>query len=269
MLRYGIVLLAAIAAFPQAKREANLTDREKLSQIGTRVLEEAEKARVAIARKETQKAQQYVNDALTDVLAIEALKPHAKQPQMVPLYTENIQISVMEQIPSDKKKAASPPSTGSANRAQVVHDATGESTSVSLNVTAAKAHLETAKNAMAKGDPAAADGALAAIQSDVKAQSVAADLPLLKARKNLALALGFVRQQQYDKAVAPLREAASALGDYSGTKLPQAADAGKLRQSVDALAGTIEQNHTDAENKIARWWNQVSDWFTRPQAPAQ
>jgi len=268
MLRYGIVLFAAIAAFPQAKTEANLTDREKLSQIGSRMLESAEKARGAVARKETQKALQNVNGALTDVLAIEAEKPHAKQPLVVPLYTENIQISVTEQAPSDKKKASTP-STGSANRAQVVHDATGESTTVSLDVTAAKGHLETAKNALAKEDLAAADGALAAIQKDVKAASVAADLPLLKARKNLALAMGLVRQQQYKEAVAPLREAVSALGDYSGTKLPHAADAGNLRQSVGALADTVEQDHTDAENKIARWWNQVSDWFTPPQAPGQ
>src|SRR4051812_32041851 len=108
MLRYGIVLFAAIAAFPQAKTEANLTDRERLSQIGSRMLESAEKARGAVARKETQKALQNVSGALTDALAVEAEKPHAKQPLVVPLYTENIQISVTEQAPSDEKKASTP-----------------------------------------------------------------------------------------------------------------------------------------------------------------
>ncbi len=267
MLRYGFVLLAAVTAYAQTAVQTGYADREKLSDMASRMLQSAEQARAAIAKKDTGMASHYVSEALENITAMEIARPRAPQPFLVTLYTEMVQISVAQ--PANP----APANTGSANRSatgEVVHNTEGEATRVTLNATQAKQHLQTARDALNKGDLTAADNALAAVAKDVSAETVAGDLPLLKARQNLAMALGEVRQQRYDEAVAPLREASAALGQYaSASKSAHSKDAGKLKSEIDTAANSFEQNHSDAEKKINKWWNEVSDWFTPLQPPAK
>lgn len=264
MLRYSVLFAAAaLAAFSQTN--SNLTDRERMSEIGSRVVEKTAQAHAAVDQKDKDLAEQRVREALQNIAAIEAAHPRAN-PELVTLYTEMIQFSV------DEPAVAATGHTGSANRmapagTKAVADSEGEATRVTLNATQAKAHLQAAEQALERSDFGAATAALGAVDKDVTAETVVADLPLLKARQNFAAALGAVREQRYNDAVAPLKAASEALQEYAGSKSPHAADAGALKTQVDAMASSIGKEHAGAEEKLGKWWNQASDWFTPLQPP--
>jgi hypothetical protein len=272
MVKYAVFVWAAAIAFAQNGVRPNATERQQLSQAASRMLNHAAQARTEMARKDNHAALNDIREALNEIRAMEAAKPRAAQPLMVTMYTELMQISVSQPATAARRSGATAGSanrsaTAPAGREQVVRDAEGEATRVTLNATQANGHLEAAKNALQNGDASQADRDLAAVKQDVKAETVAEDLPLLKARQNFALALGHVRQGHYETAAAALRQASSALGEYAESKSRHAADAGRLKAEVDSLAGSLAQNQADAENKIAKWWNEVSGWFTPLQPP--
>ncbi len=271
MLRFGIILMAAVAACPQTNRPGAQGDREQLSDMASRILERTIRARGAID-KDPAAARNYVDEALQNVTAMEIARPHAPNPFMVTLYTESVQIDVNQPTP-----VTNPGNTGSANRSAnppanapanppVVQQVEAESTRVELNVTQAKQHLEGARAALQKNDVTAAKQSLDAVDGDLKAESEVGNLPLVKARQNLAVALDDVREQHYTDAVAPLRAASSALAEASQVKAPHSKDAGRLHADIDKLAASIEQNHSSAGKKIAGWESEISYWF-RPLAP--
>ena len=268
MLRYGIMIFAAVLpGFAQAG--AQPADREKVSEMASRVVERTARARAEIGKKDKDAAARYVREALLNVQGIEAARPRSPQPLKVTMYTEMVQISVNQPVLEGRGSADRSGPVKGEGKPQVVSNVQGEATRVFLNVTQAKGHLESARKALEGGDLAAADQALAAVEKDVTAASVVGDLPLLKARQNLAMALGQIRKRNYKDAAAPLREASSALSDYAKTQSRYAGEAAKLRAEIDALAGSVEQNPGDAENKIAKWWNDVDDWFTPLEPPAK
>jgi hypothetical protein len=94
-----------------------------------------------------------------------------------------------------------------------------------------------------------------------------ADLPLLKARRNLGIAADDLRKQQYDSVAVPLQAASSALSEYVNGKGPHAQDAAAMRSQIDAFAKNVGQHHADAVSQIDKWWNQVNDWFTPLEPP--
>lgn len=268
MFRYGILFAAAAVAFAWDLPHTGARERAKLSDLGTDVLVKTEQAKQAVAKKDQLMARQFVREALLDVKALEVERPRAKPPFIVTLYTERISFTVSEPVkPGQRIGSAS--RAVSADQSEEVRAAEGEATRVSLNVTAAKADLQSAQNALRSNNFAAAGPALDKAGKEVTEQTVAQDMPLLKARQNLALALKDVQEKQYDKAVDPLRATSAALAEYAQSKSPHAADAGALRGQVDSLAGSIAQNHAGAGDKIGKWWDQVSDWFTPLKPPAE
>ena len=98
-MRYGVFCLAALAAFAQTTRRANDTERARLSDMASRMLERTVQARAALDKGDQGMARHYVEEALNNVTAIEIEQPKAPSPRMVTLYTETVQISVEKPKP--------------------------------------------------------------------------------------------------------------------------------------------------------------------------
>src|SRR6476660_5763807 len=115
MLRFGtIVLSLSVVTLAQVGTPSAATDREKLSEIGSRVVDRTARARAAVAKKNKTAALQDVREALLNVQAIEAARPRSPQPLRVTLYTERVEISVNQPVLEG---------TGSANRSAPVNGA--------------------------------------------------------------------------------------------------------------------------------------------------
>ena len=169
MLRFGIIVLTAtVAALAQVGTQP-APDREKLSEIASRVVDDTARARAAVAKKDKTAAMENVRQALINVQAIEAARPRSPQPLRVTLYNERIEISVNQPVLEGRGSANRSAPVKAEGKPQVVSNVEGESTRVSLNVTQAKGHLTSAKAALDKDDLAAADQALAAVDKDVTA----------------------------------------------------------------------------------------------------
>lgn len=264
-MRYGVFCLAALAAFAQTTRQGSDTERARLSGMASRMLERTVQARAALDKGDQGMARNYVQEALNNITAIEVEQPKAPSPRMVTLYTETVQIAVEKPKPVGAASAQ-----GSADRQQEapVQDVTGESTRVSVNVTQAKNQLQAARNAIDKGDLNAARQSLAAVDTDLKAESRVGDLPLIKARQNLSYAIDDIRQQHFDDAVAPLRAASAAVKEYAQGQSAHAKDARELGSRIDALAGSIQQDHNGVDAKIDSWSREISGWI-QPLNPPQ
>jgi hypothetical protein len=156
------------------------------------------------------------------------------------------------------------------NRNQIATAPTsGEYTSVALDVQAAKDHLEAAQKAVNQGEFGKADAALAAVQDGVVVTSVAADLPLLKARENTVLAREAADRGHYNEAEAALRAASAALDQYANGQNSHAADARTLQSEIDSYNQTIQTKHDDASTKIEDWWDRMTDWVAMPNVPGR
>src|SRR6185503_14956085 len=136
-------------------------------------------------------AQFHINHAMENANMILNGSPHRRYAQ---LYDELDRYSVLGPIMAQRNSN----SGRSSNTSDASHVATtthttvrnveGEYTSVALDVEAARDHLNMASQALQQGNFQKADEALQAVQDSVVVTTVAADLPLLRARENLALA---------------------------------------------------------------------------------
>jgi hypothetical protein len=231
--------------------------------MASRMLERSVQARAALDRHDPALARHLVMEALENITAMELQRPKAPQPFLVTLYTETVRIAVEQPQPVGHSGAQ-----GSANRQQEapVAQVTGESTRVAVDVTDAKKRLTTARDAIDRNDLKTAAQSLAAIDSDLKAESALGDLPLVQARENLQLALDDLRGQKPADAAAPLRLAAQALGQYANSGSRYASDAAKLRPDLESLAGSISQDAKGADARIAAWSREIGGWI-QPLTP--
>ena len=223
------------------------------------------------------------------------LAQNAKNNNLVPVYTEWESTSVVGPvIPEQTRKsrqsnpqAQSPNGNPGVNkpRAQggqtaaphatpeTVRNVTGSVTSIGLDPQMAYTHLQAAKSALAQSDLKRADSALAALPDFVLIESFKSDLPLLKARQNLALACQGARRGDNTEASAALRSAGSGLGEYANAyPTSTARKAERLRQQIDSYANNIANNRTDvqdAQNQVRNWWNQVSALMHQPSPNSQ
>ena len=245
---------------------AGETPRTQQSRAAAKMLEHTAHARQAIRSKSRQRAMTHVNEALQ---AAGKIQTTAK---MIPIYTEFEEVSVIgplqasrtqTQAPTEaSREAAEQPAASAQRSGEVVRDVEGDFTSVAVDMSQARRHLDAAKTALQSDDLAQADRALQAVQNSVSMESVEADLPLVKARQNLAMALMQARQGQVSNAQAPLREAVNALESYR--QMPGAAhttEAAQLSKDINNFVSTMQQKtQTQTTDQIQQWWNQVADW---------
>jgi hypothetical protein len=288
MLRAGICLAVAFAvtglAGPADNSAQNTTNKEmqnpkaKLSKELGQMLDATNKARTSIAQHNKQQATKEVDQALNSVNA--ATTQHTGT-DLVPIYTELEQVSVLEPIMNRHKTGTATASKGSSqsgsadrsaststqsNAALGVHEVVGNYSGAFLDVSAAKQHLQAAQQALNKNDLNAADRDLQAVQDSVVLESVSADMPLLRARENLVLARSSEDAGKYEQAKRQLHAASTALHDYAQISGSHTQDVSRLRSDIDSYADSLATNHSNADSKIEGWWDQTTNWITPASA---
>ena len=131
-------------------------------------------------------------------------------------------------------------------------------TTLALNLPQAQPRIEAAQAALEDGEMKTADNALAAAQNAVTFQSVAANMPLLRARQNLNLAAEQVRKGAFTVAQTTLREAARELMAYAANGGPRGDDAHQLAGEINACADQILSDGAEAGARIERYWDSAA-----------
>jgi len=263
-MRMAAAILSVILCGWCAAQESRATlDSDLLTQPGFHVLrarasadayrlyDSVNRARAAIKAGDRQTANDQVHWA---VAAADRL--HASGAgDSVPIYME---------LAENFSKAVPPPSDSHALRFGAVDQpvdrrtAMLEYTTMSLNLPQAQPQLEAARAALEDGEMKTADGALAAAQNAVTFQSVAANMPLLRARQNLDLAAGQVRGGAFDVAQTTLRTAARQLQEYATNGGARADDARQLAREISSCADTIQTQRQAAGARIERYWDSAA-----------
>jgi YfdX protein len=213
--------------------------RIELSTQAASLVRQAEIARQAVANHDPSVARDHVQQAL----ALAAKLPEAA----VPISSEFEGVSTL--VPAKRRTSVSA--------------VTGEYTATTLNVSAARGHLQAALAAIDKGDLEAAGADLAAMQSEVVTKTYSGEFPLVQARDNLAIARARATEAKYKDAILPLKSAARALDRWAHeAPRPKFADlAARLSIELEAYAERIGHDHDDAVDRISAWCDQVTDWF--------
>jgi hypothetical protein len=253
---------AATIFTPPPKFEAKT---RRSNEVGD-LLDATNEARVAVQADNIEDAQFHINHAMENADTILNGSPHRRYAQ---LYDELDRYSVLGPIMTRRNSNNGQNSNGQASDASHVVTAThttvrnveGQYTSVALDVQAAKNHLNMASQALQQGNFQKADEALQAVQDSVVVTTVAADLPLLRARENLALARESAEDGHFGETRAALRAASRALANYADNSGRHANDARTIRSQIVNFNQSLQTSHMDAVSKIDQWWDQTTDWM--------
>lgn len=234
------------------------------------MLRDTHAARQAISKQDKQMALKDVNEALR---ASHRLNQASGNNQLVPLYTEVSEYSVLAPVKAAKANTSANQVGNQTNNQtsnlnqkassrpeDAFSQAAGEYTTVALNAQEARMHLQAAKQALGNGNMKAADNALAAVQDGIIVETVEADLPLMRARENLRLARMAAKEDHYGEARAALHAASRSLGQYEQEGGQHVNDAKQLQAQIDSYDQNISQNHSGAASKIESWWKDTTNW---------
>ncbi|NOU11058.1 MAG: hypothetical protein HOO98_13735 [Nitrospira sp.] len=187
----------------------------------------------------------------------------------VPIYQELDTVSILEPVVAAKKAAATKAGTAAKEVPAKGHaEAVGESyISITLNVADAKAYLETAKDALAKGHFDAASKDLAAIQEKVTVMYAGERGPLAEAREDLALANLDIDQGYRKEAQVALTDASESLSRYDKSGGKHQAEVKTMQAEIAALSTELDKSNEGsmekAKGKIMGWWDRVKGWEHR------
>jgi hypothetical protein len=237
-------------------------NRTGLSNAAVAVLSDTQQARRALSNGDRQTAINEIDRALQDARQARSLASSQGQGNLVPIYAEYAQSSVIGPIATARTAGGT-----QAAGAPAVQSVVGQYTSVAVDVPMAEQHLQAARTALLNNDSGAADSALKAVQDGVIMIRVESDMPLVQARQNLALARDMINQGNLQAARTPLREAVNALGQYSGAHARQAE---RLQLQIASLANNLPANRQADASRIDQWWNELADWTgAQPQQQQQ
>jgi hypothetical protein len=277
MRRSQIALGTALICVPFAtfltaattSQHASAGNKEDLSVIAGKMLDDTNQARIAIKDKDKIKALHHVEHAQTDLRELES---RAHGATMIPVYREFVSVSMLTPVIAEQNarhantNGNESRNSQNTNQPAVVHQVTGDYTDVALSTVVAQQNLNAAKAALEKGNLNLADNALADVQEGVSIEMVEANMPLARARENLILARSAAEKGKYTEAQAALKSASNALGNYITSRGPHASEARSLKQQIDSYTSNLQENHSDVVAKINNWWNTTSDWT--PYQPA-
>ncbi len=240
------------------------------------IVDAANQARDAIAQGNPRAARDQVNRAIG---LEEALDPAAQKGQLVTIYIELVRMSIsapatisgkgrIAHLATPREKTdiyAGKNQLSTADRmTTVAQPATPESegpafTRVSLDTGAAGTHLNAARAALDRDDLKQANRELNAVGDAVTAETAPADVPLLRARQNLAQAARLAQHGDYNTAALSVHAASEALAGYSGAG-SKAEEAHSLAHDMQLAA---EQDHEQAAGRIESWWERVAQLEAR------
>jgi hypothetical protein len=244
------------------------SENQQVSRLAARMLEQTNEARKAIRNKDRVQAEQNINNALNLAQQIQQMQPNRK---IIPIYAELQSKSVLEPALEARTQPqgfqGQPPRTDEAQQGgqpqgMVVQKTTGQLTFIGVDMANTVQHLQAAKAALNNNNPVAADDALLAVENNVITAQVASDMPLLRARQNLALAETYAKQGRAQDTSAALEAAAEGLASYSNAGGPHASQARALEQQVRSYSQSVRQQQPQqAAAQIETWWNETSSWF--------
>jgi hypothetical protein len=269
----------------------NSANKMQVSKNAVQALRLTQEARQALINKDQSRAQNDVNKALSLVNQVEQKLPNNPKDKthVVPIYAELEQTSFIEPALMAKNGAKSDeqqqqaannpkPNPGQSqenasssalpqsdqpmrNRPEVVKWVEGGFSYIGLDLDATREHLQAAQQALKSNNPGNADLELARADGSIVTGQIESNMPLVRARENLSLAQDDLKQGDYAQAKVELNATGKALKDYaSNSKAPHAKEAQDLSKQIDSTASSISQNHTGANQKIGKWWNQLADW---------
>jgi hypothetical protein len=231
------------------------------------MIEQTNEARQAIRNNNRMQAEQNINNALDLARQIRQVQPNR---QIVPIYAELQSKSVLEPMLEarqageryEQQPRADEAQRGNQPQGVVVQETTGQFTFIGVDVANSVRHLQAARMALENNNPIAADDALAAVENNVITARVASDMPLLRARQNLALAETYAKQGRAQETSVALQAAADGLANYASSGGPHANEARALEQQVRSYSQNVRQQQPQqTAAQIDDWWDQTSSWF--------
>jgi hypothetical protein len=299
-------ITADVQVSPQG--QLSEAERRTLSLAAGRLLKHVHQARQAINQQQTQQAIGHIDKGLTLVQIIENAVPtyqvtariqsgntvYEEKEQvkqlMVPTYAELEKVTLMAPLMAAKQEAAqnggaahgsmagkqsqqssSEQSSQQPSRSPMTPVVAGvelHHTHIMFDVSAAKEHLQAAKQALNNEKYKAADGALAAVQRGVNFAYVEVELPLLRARENLMLAKSQIQAGQGQDARMTLEAAAQALEQYAQrADKARASQVQNLQKEIQNYAQQLpqqaqqgqqtQQKNQQAVEQINEWWDRI------------
>jgi hypothetical protein len=261
----------------------------EISKMAVQAVRLTDEARQAIINKDQHSAQNDVDRAVSLLKQVETKLPNNKNDKthVVPIFAELEQTSFLQPVLTAKNQnqgqqsanadkanystnktmannsqsSALPQSDQPAQTPEIVNRVEGGYSYIGLDVDAAMEHLQAAKQQLANNEPGKADLELARAQQSVDTGSISTDMPLVRARENLALARDEVSSGKYSQAKAELKAAANALNNYAQDSQAQhAKDAKNLMTEIKSQTASMQGSHGVDRQKIDTWWNEIANW---------
>ena len=261
----------------------------EISKKAVQALRLTDEARQAIINKDQHLASNDVDRATSLLKQVETKLPVNKNDKthVVPIFAELEQTSFLQPVLTAKNQQqgqqtaergkansstnktmaknsqsnALPQSDQPAQTPDIVNRVEGGYSYIGLDVDAALEHLQAAKQHLANNEPGKADLELARAQQSVDTGSISTDMPLVRARENLALARDEVSSGKYSQAKTELKAAATALNNYAQDSHAQhAKDAKNLMTQIKSQTASMQGSHGIDKQKIDTWWNEVANW---------
>ncbi len=247
----------------QAKPGQITRGQAVVADLTMRMLDETQAARTAIKNNNGQLALSDVRQALSFADRATMIAQSENLGENVPILAEfgtstvigPVQMAKAGLQPSRPQQPLTDEQAAQAGQAPAVQSVQAEAADITVNLATARVHLKAAEDALLKNDMAAADSALSAVEHDITITTAQENLPLVKARFNLALAHAMIREGHYQEALAPLNEASQALGSYSGK---QAMEVSSLKSQLDSFIKNYPQERPQASSKVKQFWQEAA-----------
>jgi hypothetical protein len=250
MHRIGAGSLFFLAAAVCGAQARNLPD------LAAGVLSQVDQAKQAVRNRDQNAALDHVRQARSLTSEIQSRTSGQPEPVLIPVHTETDTTTTYTDVKHDK---GSEMSADRMKRNTHVSDVEQQTSVDELNVTTAADYLSAAESALQRLDWTGADTDLANVGNLVHTTANDQPLSLLQAHQNLLLARARLVEQNYNAAVAPLRETEHALSDFEQRdRGPLAQQAEDMRQDIEAMAEHIQ--HDGSLDKIDDWLRTLEKW---------
>jgi hypothetical protein len=254
----NVVALAALAASSQllhatpASAASIARDRQSTDLV-VRLLGDARSARVALIGNDAATANKDIDSAFAVDGKLVRIAHENGKSMIVQIYTElddNARLSDDVLMPE-----------GISDETRSAHIKALEVTYFAINLDKTRTRLEAARRALRENDDQSAEKSLAAIRSDLVHGNDAVDVPLLAARRELALAQRDIRSKGLGAASADLERASDSLNSYSS--VGHSAAAHELASEIKSSMRISAQSGSSMSTKIDGWWASVKTWFSQ------
>lgn len=260
------------------QKDSDMTaqQQDQLRFAAENLLEHINAARLALAFRDKPTAQAHVNSALVIAAGLENASPEYRTKTKVQSGKFTYEFDDVEKshyVPvAGDVIAMKEITTGpfwSKNEGKAVKDVELVYVSIDVNVAEATDALLHAQKELEKDQWNAAQDTLQQfVEKTLKAETVA-ELPVEKARDNLALTKAFLQNTNYDAARHSLSHAEDALEEME--KDERYADRKQMiahmHQAVDELKTHIENKDPQAldkaKEKVQSWWMELKSWSER------